>query len=278
MKLYFILFLCLLIFWGCTENPLLPTESQIVVQAFLYDHGTVSDVYVGRSNSLGSTDSTNQPITTAMVTLQKNGTNYQLVSDASREGYYIYSGTDLAIATGDKYSLQVIADGTTVTAETIVPPKPVAVSISKSVIRFTTETISTPMGSITRISLSDTVDIQWSNPTNELYFVVVKSVDSNRTSISTDTMRFFPGGGVPGGISISRPTTENAYRLSEMQLRYTGMYYAYVYRVNKEYADLYKSREQDSRNMTEPLTNIKNGLGIFSAFASDTVSFTVVKK
>jgi hypothetical protein len=117
------------------------------------------------------------------------------------------------------------------------------------------------------------VNVQWSNSTNDFFFVIIKSTDPNRTVISTDTMRMFPS-----GMFISSPTTENHYRLNEMQLEYTGTYCAYVYHVNKEYADLYKSREQDSRNMTEPLTNIKNGLGVFSAFAIDTVSFTVVKK
>ncbi|MDA3862202.1 MAG: hypothetical protein PF445_13365 [Melioribacteraceae bacterium] len=51
-----------------------------------------------------------------------------------------------------------------------------------------------------------------------------------------------------------------------------------LYRVNKEYVDLYESRDQDSRNLNEPLTNIENGLGVFSAFASDSVYFNAVKE
>jgi hypothetical protein len=84
--------------------------------------------------------------------------------------------------------------------------------------------------------------------------------------ISNDTMRTFPT-----GMPISSPTTENHYRLNEMQLKYIGAYYTYAYHVNNEYVNLYKSREQDSWKMTEPLTIIKNGLGVFSAFASYTV-------
>jgi hypothetical protein len=49
-----------------------------------------------------------------------------------------------------------------------------------------------------------------------------------------------------------------------------------VYRVNKEYADLYRSRQQDTRSLNEPLTNVQNGLGVFSAFASDSVAVFVV--
>ena len=268
-----LIILVIFMFLGCSQNPLLPTESQIVIQAYLYDHEAVTDVYVGWSNSLGSTDSTNRPTSTAHVTLKKNGISYLLLPDASREGYYGYSGTDLVVATGDLFSIQVVAEGITSTAETTVPTKPIAVSLSKSAITFTTDTFSNPMGSMTRVRMSDTVNIRWSNPTNDLYFVIVKNVDTNRTAISTDTLRMSPS-----RMFISSPTTENYYRLNENQLQYTGKYCAYIYHVNKEYADLYKSREQDSRNLTEPLTNIKNGLGVFSAFASDTVTFVVVKQ
>jgi len=271
---YHSLLLCgILLFWGCSKNPVLPTESQVVVQAFLFDHEAVNDIFVGRSNPVGSEDSTNQPITTAVVSLQKNGITYGLVADASRAGYYVYNSMDLTVAAGDQFSLRVLADGTTVTADTEVPQKPVGVSISQSVVTFTIDTLSTPRGTMTRVILQDTVSIQWSNETNDLYYVVIKSTDPNRTAISTDSTIPFPSRSF-----VSSPTTANRYRLSETELRYTGQYCAYVYHVNKEYADLYKSREQDSRDMTEPFTNIRNGLGVFSAFASDTVSFVVVRQ
>jgi hypothetical protein len=51
-----------------------------------------------------------------------------------------------------------------------------------------------------------------------------------------------------------------------------------VYRVNQEYVDLYENRQQDSRNLTEPLTNIKNGLGIFTAFSYAQAYFYVKKE
>jgi hypothetical protein len=273
MKLHILLFCGIVSLWGCSKNPVLPTESQVVVQAFLYDHEEVSDIFIGRSTSIGSTDSTNQPITTAVVTLQRNGTTYGLIADPARAGYYLYTGIDLTIATGDKFSLQVVADGTTATAETVVPEKPSGVTISQSVVTFVTDTITTPRGTMTRVVLQDTVNIQWSNTTDDLFYVVIRSIDSARTVISTDSMRAFPARSF-----VSSPTTASRYRLSESELKYAGRYSARVYHVNKEYADLYKSREQDSRDMTEPLTNVTNGLGVFSAFASDTVSFVVVKE
>ncbi len=50
-----------------------------------------------------------------------------------------------------------------------------------------------------------------------------------------------------------------------------------VYQINQEYADLYENREQDSRGLNEPPSNIKNALGVFSAFNSQEAFFEVVK-
>ena len=51
-----------------------------------------------------------------------------------------------------------------------------------------------------------------------------------------------------------------------------------VWRNNEEYAQLYASRQQDSRDLNEPATNIHGGLGVFSAFSADTTSFVAVKQ
>ncbi len=71
------------------------------------------------------------------------------------------------------------------------------------------------------------------------------------------------------------PTNRNEYRINAMQLTHLGKHIVKVYRVNQEYADLYGSRQQDSRELNEPLTNIHGGLGIFSAFNSASAIFTV---
>lgn len=46
--------------------------------------------------------------------------------------------------------------------------------------------------------------------------------------------------------------------------------------VNDEYVNLYNSLNQDSRELNEPYTNIQNGLGIFTAFNSDTLYLQVI--
>ena len=72
---------------------------------------------------------------------------------------------------------------------------------------------------------------------------------------------------------ISQPISRDNYIISFMNVTHLGRHYVKVYRVNQEYADLYGTSSQSSRDLNEPLTNIKNGLGIFSAFNSDSVFF-----
>jgi len=65
------------------------------------------------------------------------------------------------------------------------------------------------------------------------------------------------------------PIQDNIYKIRLPLIESLGLHKKTVYRVNREYVDLYKSRKQDTRNLNEPLTNIEGGLGVFSAFNSD---------
>jgi hypothetical protein len=110
-------------------------------------------------------------------------------------------------------------------------------------------------------------------PTKALFYVVIDNIEETPVQVDSG----FPGGFRPSRF-ISSPTNLNEYSISRMDVRYYGTYEVKVYRVNQEYADLYGSRQQDSRDLNEPLSNIENGLGIFSAFNSVAVCFKAVKE
>ena len=100
---------------------------------------------------------------------------------------------------------------------------------------------------------------------------VVESDDSTSRPLNSDTL---------GNFSFTRrfvaePTTNNYYRVPQSDFNYIGKYKITLYRVNQEYVNLYASRQQNSRSLNEPLTNVNNGLGIFTAFASDSTFVTV---
>jgi hypothetical protein len=259
--------LLLVVLAACENNPVIPNETQTVIQAYLYAGSDVNQVYVYESAAIGSTDSTNIPVPNASVYIYLNGAQFKLQPDAQVAGKYIYKGTGLSITPGKSYQLDVEVNGRTSSAECTVPNPPVGVQTNQSTMTYKKESISTPMGTMTFWTSDDSLKIEWANPGNDYHYVLVESIDSNRTLVQSDTLRRFR--------FVTQPTQDSYYRIVAFSVNYTGRYRALVYRVNKEYVDLYRSREQDSRSLNEPLTNIKNGLGIFTAFACDSTFFTV---
>jgi hypothetical protein len=262
--LVFIAFL----FASCNNNPVLPNETQVVLQGYLYTNQPVRDIQVMSSMAIGSSDTTDTPISNASVALLRNGQRFQLSASAGLPGYYNYQGNDLTVKTGDDFRIEVVVGGQSVTAETIVPSKPEQIALSIQTLRFQTDTAQSRFGVRTRVNSPDSAIVTWSNASSDYFYVVVESIDPARQLIrpdSTFTRRF-----------VSDPTNQSKFLVNNNSILYTGRHVVRVYHVDKEYANLYRSRTQDSRTLNEPLTNVNNGLGIFSAFASDSLFFDVV--
>jgi hypothetical protein len=265
-----LLMLLILVSAGCNNNPAFPNDTQVVLQGYLYANQPVQDIQVMSSFAIGSSDTGNMPISNAAVALLKNGTRYKLTPSPGRPGYYSYTGNDLAVTTGDDFTIEVVVGTQTVTAETIVPKKPDQVRLSIQTISFQLDSVQSRLGVRTRVNSSDSAVVTWNNPSSDYFFVVVESIDPARQLIrpdSTFTRRF-----------VSDPINQSQFLVNNNAILYTGRHVVRVYHVDKEYANLYRSRTQDSRTLNEPYTNVNNGLGIFSAFASDSLLFNVVMK
>ncbi len=259
-----LLVIVLLVAAGCSDSSDVSSGSSVVVRAYLYAGEPVADVQLTSSILIGASDTVGPPVSDASVRLIRNGVSYLLTADGTRPGYYRYGGTDLTVASGDQFGLSVVAGDRIVTSNTTVPPGPAAIAVSRDTL---TVALRTMFGNLKEVYSDDSVVVRWNGGTDDLYYTLVKNVDANPVVIGTDTLRRFD--------FFSQPTSQVRYRVPVQQLRYTGTYRVVVYRVNAEYADLYRSRQQDNRTLNEPLTNVKNGLGIFSAFAADSVTFTV---
>ena len=253
---------------GCKTNPVLPQETEVVLEGYLYAGQPVNDIRLTSSVPIGATDSTYPPITSATVVLMRNGSPYTLAPNPAAPGYYGYGRADLAVNVGDVFSIQVSYAGALVTAQTTVPTRPQALTISTTLLRFQLDSTQTRNGAFrTFVNSLDTASVSWSNPTGDYYYVVIESVDPARQLLRP--------AGTSTRLFISQPTDQADYVINGNSILYTGQHVLRLYQINKEYADLYRSRQQDSRTLNEPLTNVVNGLGIFSAFASDSLSFTV---
>ena len=62
-----------------------------------------------------------------------------------------------------------------------------------------------------------------------------------------------------------------------MSLKNYGKYKVTLYKINKDYYSLFENQVQDGTDLNEPPSNVVNAFGIFSAFASDTTSFEIVR-
>jgi hypothetical protein len=253
---------------GCAE-PVSPTDlNQLVVQAYLYAGQPVNDIYISTCFAIGSTDTSGLPVTNAAVQVLRDGTAFALVPDESRPGYYGYSGSDLSIRTGDRFSIDVQWGSQHATASTVVPDPPAGISVCQDTLRVRVESV---FGQFQRVVSDDSCVVRWTGNDDDLFYVVMQNVDSNPVEILVSQG---PG---PFGLGMrSQPSPQTWYRIRTESLQQTGKHSVRVYRVNKEYADLYRSRQQDTRSLNEPLTNVQNGLGVFSAFASDSVAVVVI--
>jgi hypothetical protein len=253
---------------GCSNTGLNPQDVQIaVVDAYLFANESVDDIRLSSLIPYDSEDTLAKPINDADVTIKQDSRVYRLAASGD-SGLYMYPDSDLTIEESKTYEIEFNYYGKTISAKTTVPPKPRGVSISA-------DTFYIDEDSIGPGSFRDTTNweyITWENEDNDYFYMVIENVEENPVSIDRDTTFF------RGFRFMSAPTRSDSYRINPMiTFKQYGRHRAKIYRVNQEYADLYESREQDSRNLNEPATNINNGLGVFTAATCDSVFFEVQK-
>lgn len=290
MKRNFIIIIFSLIlgsFISCEEVTIYTPNERFVLQAFLYANEPVWDVSIKNAVPLTVADSVGEPINDAVITLYKNKIAYILVS-SSDTGTYHYPEDDLIIETGDEFSIEATVDNKTATGTTFVPESPQSVFMSAETIELPEIDLEGASGGYGGMGVmrdlmeamqAFELEVFWDNPNEELHFVVIENAEADQESIFPDFGGNFGRAGGPGAFKrITMPTRESSQQINFGEIQFWGDYVVKVYRVNKEYNDLYENLEQDSRDLNEPPTNIKNGLGIFSAFNSQNVYFKVVKK
>ena len=258
---------------GCTdESPLAPEADLVVMRAYLFAGEPVTEIRLTSSLVLGSTDSVAPPVEDADVYLTRNGTRYVLQPTAGRAGFYDYPGNDLAVEAGDEFTIEITYLGRVASASTVVPSKPAQVGVYPDQLGIQELTFGMGRG---RFQNDDTTAVQvtWTNPGGESYYVTLENIESDPAPI------FEPPAGFPARPPlrfVSIPVNSEEYRITRRSVTYFGTHKVKVYRVNREYVDLFISRNQDPRDLNEPLTNITGGLGIFTAFNSESVLIEVV--
>ncbi|MDR9414806.1 MAG: DUF4249 family protein [Gracilimonas sp.] len=277
MKVFKILFLGGLLFTVFTQCDQLtePTgEEKIpVVEGYLYSNQTTHQVQLSLMIPLTSTDTIPEPINDAEVVLIHNDATYPFSLAPGDSGLYQYTEDDLIIQEGETYALEIQTNNRTLSSETVVPPAPENVSISDDVVSIDSE-----QPFIEIVQNLPEPEITWNNPEERYFYIVVENLENQpEPIISNENAPGFNGGLFAGNVSFrTTPTNDDSYTIN-LRGGFYGLHKATIYSVNRDYVNLYEEREQDSRQLNEPPTNIKNGLGIFTSFSSDSIFFRVLK-
>jgi len=264
-------------FIACSSTTALDDTYQAspVVRAFLYAGEPVADVRLSWSMTLSSDDTTPAPINNANVALIRRGVRYNLVRAPGDSGYYRYDGSDLVVLEGDVFSFEARVGDRLITATTTVPTRPGTVTRSSDTVKV--PDFGGGLGGFVPGQRPNfeftTVTVHWPASAGSLYYVTLENLESNPQSVADSTGIFRFG---PRRMVLS-PTAADSMTIGFNQIRYFGQHRVRVYRVNEEYAQLYATQQQDSRDLNEPFTNVVGGLGVFSAFASDTTRLVVAK-
>jgi hypothetical protein len=256
---------------SCEDSSPINTETDLVViQAYLFAGDTINDIRITKTFAMGVDTALMPPVNDATVQLVKNTITYNLVSSPGDSGYYNYSGHDLVVGEGDKFTIKVDYFGKVASGTTTVPTPPSGVVESNDTLMMPE---SFKPGQFQFDSTKNQVKVSWEIEANAMYFVDIRNIEEEPQFVESK----YPRRGLPGRM-VNMPMNQNSYTILFEDLIYYGRYRVTVYKINQEYVDLYISRNQNSRELNEPLTNIQNGLGIFSAFNSVSVYFRAIQE
>lgn len=266
------LFALLLMGLGCDTQNFSPYDSEtVVVEGFLYAGVPVDSFYVSELIPLISDEDSTYEISDAELYLVWNDIEVLLTPMSGNNGYYEYTGSEISIEAGENYQMKLAYARKEITATTTVPTPPTGLTLSMDTIAIAEINDFEDMQDRNDTLL---IEVQWDNSAGDFYYVTVQNIEANPSDINQ--MEFGGMGGRPNFRFTTEPTSLDVYNIRTMELSQYGTHRVVLYHVNQEYADLFESYDQDSRTLTEPLTNINNGVGIFTSFSSDTTYFEVI--
>lgn len=259
---------------GCEKIEV--REQAFIIEGSLFAGEPVDDIFIKEQTPVTEPDSLEFPITNASIVITKENVDYPL---QYTDGVYKYIGSDLAVNSGDLFDIEVTVGSRTATAQTVVPPVTEGLTLSDDKMVIPPIEFNTGLlNQLNELFFNVRLKTKWDNDNDDLHFVVVEFADDEFDSL-------FPEGFPQEGIDflssfrfIPEATRVDTFDIIGLSFESYGRHKATVYRVNQEYSDLFDNQEQDSRDLTEPPSNVVGGFGIFTAFAADSVFFEIVRE
>ncbi|MDR2471977.1 MAG: DUF4249 family protein [Tannerella sp.] len=197
-----------------------------------------------------------KPITSLTPTV--NGKTMNEIAD----GMYSIDYQIDTIRSNNRFDLQLDYKGKTITASTTVPEKVKNLTISPEYIERENSSYFWDMtGDTTQIRLT------WDDHESSYYQIYIES------PATSDIPDF--GGGMEFRRRMMQPFKGSSYTTTSREFRTVGKYVITVYRVCKDYADLYE--RISSTDLANPSSAITNAFGVFTSMSFAKIDFYVVE-
>lgn len=259
------------VFVGCEELEQ-PNINQFVTEGFLTAGFKVNDIKVKETVDIGDSI-LDIPIVDAIVRVSSAQQEVQLAYDPSTQKYSD-STTDFDIIVGESYKVEIVVGETVATASTVVPEKPTELELTKTKLVVPALRLSFSLrDQLTQLFDEEFSVLTWDGEPGRSYFVVIETQEKELDPVLPEGIPEESVELLSSFRFVTAPSENTFFIISAVALETYGRHVAKVYSVNKEYVDLFNSTDQDSRDLNEPPSNLQNGLGIFTAFAVDSVEF-----
>lgn len=259
----------ILAFTACKKQVDAPVyNDQPVIEAYL-QAGNIPVVKI--SHQAASTDQVVYSVDnldSLQVILKYKDNSYLLKG----MGNGTYTDSALVVQEGEEYDIEFLYNKQKTSAATRIPNKPAGFtqSVAEISVRKIDSTTTFTPGSGGGFSMPDPIELSWVNDDHSYFVVVVKNITENPVLIRDTTNARFR-------VTTFRnePSIINSLQIREQQFQYFGRHLILLYRLNPDYAKLYDDNSNSSQNLTNPSTNIVNGVGIFTGISADTLIVNV---
>ena len=280
-KLFILTLLNIFIFSNsCEDNfSAVPDENLVVVQAYIYAGQPVKDILLMSTLALDDESSIATPIDSAEVTLSRGNEQFKLEPvhdydtteiDTTYSLSYFSPDSNLIVNEGDTFRLEINYMDQIITSETVVPAKPDS-------FLSTVDTLWVPEFNRNIdyirwiIADSNRIRLDWDNPDDFYHYLLMDNVELDPQPLEKQAPPRFKS-------FISQPFIDTTYTILASNITHFGRHDIVLFHVKTDYVLLYQSSGQNTRDLNEPYSNINGGLGIFSAFNSDTTSVYLIKQ
>ncbi len=265
---------------GCTEtHRVINSNQKPVIEAFLAPGKPVSLKLTTVIGYTDAADSIARPIDGQTIQIKVSDGNIFTLQSLG-EGLY-ESASNQLVKFGLTYTLDFTYNDLPISATTTIPTRPTGFTLSRTTIYRSKIDLSSGTGGFGPPGGASEdrtpIEAAWDNPNGEYHFIALINTETTPEAIvilptDTDNNRF----------PINRrfnnePTTAKVGNIQPQSFQYFGKHYAVLYRLNPDYAALYKSGGTTTQNISTPPTSITNGLGIFTGVNADTLMVNVYK-